>query len=255
MKFNRRTDKLYYADPWLSRCASHVIKTDGDWVELDATVAYPEGGGQDSDRGLLTLGDGTTLRFVHAKKMYSHAVHLPGFPDIRVDGIVLHQIHADDRHRLPLLTPGTAVSVSIDIARRAALSLSHTASHLLYLAIGIYRPDAASNTLGCHIKTDSARFDVRTESRFTAEELVQIESTANRLVRDDLPIAVTAHPDIPDARSWHCAEQTIPCGGTHIERTGFVGPLAVRRRSLGKDKERIYCEFPAATYATGRYHH
>lgn len=254
MKLNRHTTKLFYRDPYLAVCETAVIKLDGNWVELADTVAYPEGGGQDPDHGRITLEDGIALRFIHAKKIYGHAAGIPGFPDIQVDGVVLHQIHADDQHLLKHLVPKTRVTVSIDVKRRAALSLSHSASHLLYLAVGLHRPDAVANTLGCHIKIDGARFDFGVDQRFTAEDLSKIQESANEMVRCDLAIRLCAHPDVPDARSWHCEDYVIPCGGTHIERTGAIGEMTVRRKSLGIAKERISCDFPSAQIQTDPYH-
>ena len=31
----------------------------------------------------------------------------------------------------------------------------------------------------------------------------------------------------------------VPCGGTHVRRTGEVGTIALKRRNPGKGKERI----------------
>ena len=57
MKLDRRTRKLYYDDFFLSRADARVVKVGPDVIELDATVAYPEGGGQEADHGTLTFDD------------------------------------------------------------------------------------------------------------------------------------------------------------------------------------------------------
>ena len=31
----------------------------------------------------------------------------------------------------------------------------------------------------------------------------------------------------------------VPCGGTHLKRTGEVGNIALKRKNIGKGKERI----------------
>jgi Ser-tRNA(Ala) deacylase AlaX len=31
----------------------------------------------------------------------------------------------------------------------------------------------------------------------------------------------------------------VPCGGTHLKRSGEVGNIALKRRNLGKGKERV----------------
>jgi Ser-tRNA(Ala) deacylase AlaX len=41
-------------------------------------------------------------------------------------------------------------------------------------------------------------------------------------------------------RSWEVEGLArVPCGGTHLRTTGEVGALALKRRNVGKGKERI----------------
>lgn len=246
MIFSRKTRKLYYDHPTLFSTSTRVVKVVNHAIELEATIAYPEGGGQDSDIGTITRADGRVLRFVHAKTMYAHSPRLVEFPDIQVDGIVLHEVDPEDRALLSEVQPGEEVRIDIDVSRRFLNSLSHTASHLLYVAIGIQRPDLIGKTIGCHIKPEGARFDFATPERFTPSDLERIQALATELALQSLEVRVQAHPEVPDARVWLCGEYRIPCGGTHIASTRPIGPLKVRRKSLGSGKERISCEIPAA---------
>ncbi|MBS0553454.1 MAG: alanyl-tRNA editing protein [Proteobacteria bacterium] len=239
----RTTRKRYYEDPYLTRCPAHVVRSGGDYIELDSTVAYPEGGGQESDRGLIHLPDGRRVRFVEAKRMYGYAPRLEGFPDIQVDGVIWHVIHPDDRSVAAGIKEGTPVGVEIDVERRARLTLSHTASHLVYVGIGLYRPDAIPGILGCHIKPEGARFDFKVAERFTPEDVEAITAFANDLVCRDAPVRVEPHAVHADARIWRCEAHQMPCGGTHLASTGSIGPLKVRRKCLGAGKERLSCEF------------
>lgn len=254
MKFERQTAKLYYSDFFLSQTQARIVKVGPDFIELDATVAYPEGGGQDADTGTIELEDGRSLRFVWTKRMYAHASGLTEFPDVQLGGVIWHMIDPAQHTMLTSITPGSHVTLRIDIERRARLSLSHTASHLLYLGVGQHRPEAIQGTLGCHIKPDGARFDFSVKERFTAEELAQIGATANAYVQRNAAITISAHPQACDARLWHCEGQTIPCGGTHLESTGAIGPLLIRRKGLGAGKERISCTFAQATPDLLPYH-
>lgn len=253
-KFERITSKRYYEDPRLYECAAGVVKIGRDYVELDTTVAYPEGGGQESDQGVIVAIDGLAIRFVHARKVYTTKIHIPDMPDIRVDGVIEHIVHDDDKGLLEKLSPGMPVIVRVDVVRRARLSLSHTASHLLYLGVANIRPDAVARTLGCHIRVDAARFDFAVESRFQPAELLEIERLANALVASDSRITMRSHPFHRDARYWECEGQVIPCGGTHIESTRSIGPIVVRRKSMGSGKERIACEFSQAALEADVFH-
>lgn len=245
MKFHRKTKKIFYDDQARFSCETEFIKSVDNWLEFKDTVAYPEGGGQDSDVGTITK-DGVRIRFVAAKKIYCHSPRLLDFPDIQVDGIILHQVHPDDIEKIDLLQQGDVTTIEIDAKTRFENSLSHTASHLLYAAISEIRPDVISRTIGCHIKPGRARFDFFTNLRFTPDDIGKIQDLSSSLSCKNLDIFILRHNEVPDARIWCCADYKIPCGGTHISSTQPVGSLIVRRKSLGTSKERISCEFPYA---------
>ena len=239
----RNTRKLYYEDSSLSECPAKIVKISGDKIELDATVAYPEGGGQEADHGAIVLDDGREMRFIDARKMYGNPLRMPNFPDIQVDGIIEHIVHEDDAALLREAIVGADVTVRIDRLRRAQLSLSHTASHLLFLGITDVRPDAIPGIIGCHIKVNAARFDFVVESRFTLDEVTEIERLANLYVERGSEVKVYPHPEHLDARYWECEGRVIPCGGTHLTSTVPIGRIEVHRKSLGRNKERVSCEF------------
>ncbi len=253
MKLDRHTQRLYDAAPFQASADTRIMKVGPDYLELEATVAFPEGGGQEADTGVIRLEDGTELRFHHAQKMYGHRSGVADVPDILVGGVIWHMVGPDQASLLERAKSGMAARVSIDVERRARLSLSHTASHLLYLAVARHRPDAIEATLGCHISLDGARFDFGVEARFSPEELAQIEQTANAYVARDAAITFSSHPEVSDARYWHCEGQTIACGGTHLDRTGAVGPMTIRRRRLGAGKERLSCTFESAVPPVHRF--
>lgn len=250
---DRKTLRIFYRNPYQSACSATVVRVGPDHVELDQTVAYPEGGGQESDQGTIVFEHGVTLRYVHAKKMYGMPARLENCPDVLVGGVIWHMIAPSDQPFLSTVCVGMQVRVDIDVPRRAWLALSHTASHLLYLGIGAHRPDAIASTLGCHIKTDGARFDFGIENRFEPREIGAITESANELVRRGLDIDVYPDANFPDARYWRCDGQVIPCGGMHLTNTAAVGELRVKRKSLGTSKERLSCEFPAAKINLSRY--
>lgn len=252
--FDRETKRLYYDDMHLCRTSAYIVKTGENFIELDATIAYPEGGGQEADCGVILINDRTTMRFVGAKKLFGRKIFLKDFPQINVEGIIRHLIHPEDIHLLSTVQAGDKVELRIDIERRACMTLSHTASHLVYIGVGTVRPDAIPGTIGCHIKIDSARFDFSVKQRFTAEEITQIAEVANALANRDLPVRLFPHQVEPDARYWACEEHIIPCGGTHLDTTGPVGQLVLRRKNLGTGKERITCEFPDAHIQREKYH-
>ena len=251
---NRKTRKLYYENPLQSECQAKVVKVNAKNIEIDVTVAYPEGGGQEADHGVIVLDDGREIRFVDARKIYGNFVQLPDFPRIQVDGVIEHVIHQEDLMLAQEVKVGSEVTIRIDRLRRAQLSLSHTASHLLYLGVTQVRPDAIPGTIGCHIKIDGARFDFDIETRFTGDEIQEIERIANAYVLRGSEVKVYPHPQHPDARYWECEGQVIPCGGTHISSAAPVGRMEVHRKSLGRGKDRLSCRFMESIPDPGAFH-
>lgn len=249
----RNTEKLYYKDQHLMSASTTVARVHPDAIELSSTVAYPEGGGQEADLGTIELPIGT-VRFVWVKKLYGTPIRLEGFKGGKLGGIILHMVHPDDLYLLDQITEGMAALVKIDIKRRERLTLSHSASHFLYAAATSLRVELKQWTIGCHIKEDSARFDFLVEEPFCAEEVTEIERRANELIVCNEVIENHAVEGLEDARLWTYQGIEIPCGGTHLDCPRLIGTLSVRRKRLGKGKERLICEFPYAEIDLSPYH-
>lgn len=247
MRFHRYTERVFYLDLSARSCDAEIVKVGPDYIELDRTVAYPEGGGQESDAGAIFLESGQSIPFSAARKMYTSPSNLPGFEDVKVGGVIWHLIPSGFIPNLASIQVGMKARVEIDYARRQLLSLHHTASHLLYAAIELVRPGTANNTLGCHIKTNGARFDFNVAARFCEEELSDISAIANELINSNKAIHMASNEIEPDARTWICGEISIPCGGTHVETTGILSRMSVRRRNLGVGKERLACALTEET--------
>jgi len=242
------TRKLYYENPLLKSCDATVTEVSDKGVILDQTVAYPEGGGQEGDRGFLVLPGGKCIPFSDTTKGVGRPIFLPDFPSIQVDTPVFHHIDPNTS-----IANGTPVRVEIDILRRELLSISHSASHLLFLAVGEIRPDAIKWVKGCHITTEYARFDFSVESRFSPDELQSISDIANSLVSRNTDIITYPHKDEPEALYWQTADSIIPCGGTHITNTRLVGPLRVKRKGMGRGRERLSVFFDAPIVDLDKY--
>ncbi|MFC0337630.1 alanyl-tRNA editing protein [Kushneria avicenniae] len=249
----RTTEKLYYHDQYLCQASARIAALHAEAIELDRTVAFPEGGGQEADIGTIETPVGT-FRFVWTKKLYGTPLNIEGFTGVKAGGVVLHLIHPDDIEGLGALEIDMPVTIRIDVERRARLTLSHTASHFLYAAALNHQPELKSLTIGCHIKEDGARFDFLVDESFDTACVSAIESEANRLMADNLPI-ITDHLDAHyDARFWQYGDIYIPCGGTHLESPEAVGTIQVRRKNTGKSKERLICAFENARIDTSAYH-
>nr|WP_310915997.1 sodium-dependent transporter [Halomicroarcula sp. S1AR25-4] len=218
-----------------------VTEATEEYVVLDGTYFYPEGGGQPADRGRLSWDGGeATVR------------------DVRKN-------HGDVRHYVESIegtvpAAGTTVTGEIDADRRERLRRMHTAQHVVSRVV-LDEFDAA--TAGNQIHVDRSRIDFE-PADFDAEDVATIERAANRVVDADLPVSKAERPradveaETPEGRTQldlipdhvdplrvvEIAEfDTCPCGGTHVDRTGELGAIRVTdRASKGADVERIEFE-------------
>ena len=60
--------RTYYEDSYKKELPALVTSVNGEWVELDATIFYPLGGGQPGDTGVLTGPDGNTHKVLDTRK-------------------------------------------------------------------------------------------------------------------------------------------------------------------------------------------
>ena len=155
------TRRLYEEDPYLTECTAAVVcctpdeSLPGYWsCALEATVFYPEGGGQPCDLG--TLDAEPVL-----------AVHLDG------EGVIWH------RTARPL-PEGQTVTGRIDWDRRFDHMQQHTGEHIL--SGTLHRMFGAEN-VGFHIGSPWVRMDMSLP--LTPEQLTRAEQAANRTVQSD----------------------------------------------------------------------
>ena len=189
-------------------------------IFLDKTPFYAESGGQVGDVGVLECDTGrfmveSTARF--AGHFFGHI------------GKVTAGYIASDR----------LIHANIDAARRQAIALNHSATHLLHAAL--------RKILGAHITQkgslvapDRLRFDFSHPQPIAESLLDQIESEVNRVIRANLAVE-TRQMAIDDALALGATalfgekygEQVRVlamgsyslelCGGTHVGATGAIG--------------------------------
>ncbi|OQS35296.1 alanyl-tRNA editing protein [Chromobacterium haemolyticum] len=204
--------KQFWVDPYQTELHTTVAHVDGSRVWLDATIFYAFSGGQESDSG--SIGGRPVLR---AEKQDQDIVYtLP-------DG---HGLSADD-----------AVTVAIDWPRRYRLMRLHFAAELVLETICRELPDAEK--IGAHIAEDKARIDFALVQPITPR-LPTIAAKVQALIDADLPI-VSAYSDAANQRRyWELPGLCrVPCGGTHLRRSGEVGELRLKRKNVGQGKERV----------------
>ncbi|OCG43828.1 hypothetical protein A9G35_09920 [Gilliamella sp. Choc5-1] len=161
------------------------------------------------------------------------------YPDCKIGGKIIHKIFSEDLYLLNKFTTGDEVIITINTDRRNLLTQSHSATHVMYMAIDLLKSDIVTHILGCHIKPQGGRLDFLTDYRFSQEEIKIIEEKANSIILDNIPTPIEVDPKYPDVRYWICGDYKIPCGGTHTKNTGEIPLIKISRKSIGAGKERV----------------
>jgi alanyl-tRNA synthetase len=213
------TRKCFWEDPYLTTLDTVLTSVSGNDVTIAETILYAFSGGQESDAG--TVGGRAVLA---ARKEGSDIVYTLD----RADG----------------LAPGAGVRLELDWPRRYALMRLHFAAELILELASRQFPGIEK--IGAHIAADKARIDFLWEHSLAAA-LPNLANAAKTLIVADHPITSAFSDEAAQRRYWEIAGfARVPCGGTHLRRTGEVGPLALRRKNVGKNKERIEITLAAA---------
>ena len=232
------TQKIYYDDPFLTKLEAKVIDINPKGIVLDKTISFPEGGGQEGDKGVLIIKKtNEEIPFIDTQKGVGRVIFLNDFPTISVDTPIYHKVEEGFLKKFKI---GMEVIVKIDIKRRALLSASHSATHLMLMGIEKFYGEYESKVYGCHIKVDGGRLDFRTKEKFNAETIKKIEEYINKeLIKTRLDIKTYRHPKEKEALYWECNSVIYPCGGMHLINTSGLKSITLKKKGLGKNGQRV----------------
>ncbi|MCU0515148.1 MAG: alanyl-tRNA editing protein [Anaerolineae bacterium] len=221
------TDKIFWQDPYLTTLDTHLTGVDGNEVTLAATILYAFSGGQESDAG--SIGGCT----VQAARCEGHEI--------------IYTLPVDHA-----LKPGEPVRLRLDWPRRYALMRLHFAAELVLELVTRTLPGITR--IGAHIAADKARIDFVWPTHLTPI-LAPVLAGAHALIAADHPIYSGFTDRAAGRRCWQIEGfARVDCGGTHLRRTGEIGPLALKRRNIGSGKERVEIYLAPSTGTTGQPH-
>ncbi|MHA1154097.1 MAG: alanyl-tRNA editing protein [Alphaproteobacteria bacterium] len=230
---------IFRDDAYQKSCEATVTAVDGTGIRLDRTVFYPTGGGQPGDVGTLRLEDGGTLRIVEARKGADHedVVHVP-----------------EDGAALP--APGAKVTAEIDWERRHRMMRIHSCMHVLCSII-------VGDVTGGQVGDGKGRLDFNLPDTQLDKEA--ITAALNRIIAEDHPLTsrwitedelsqtpelvrtMSVKPPMGAGRVRLMEIEDVdlqPCGGTHVRRTGEIGPVKVAKiENKGRQNRRINIVF------------
>lgn len=192
-------------------------------VVLSETPFYAESGGQCGDAGILKTTAGV-FKVEDTQKLGNAIAH---------HGELVEGVFAS----------GDEVEANVDEQRRAAISLNHSATHLLHAALRQVLGEHVAQK-GSLVKAENLRFDFSHLEAVTSAELKQVERLVNAEVRRNHVIETNVM-DIESAKQ-KCAMalfgekyddevrvlsmgdfSTELCGGIHAANTGDIGLFKV----------------------------
>ncbi len=205
---------------------------DGDEVSLivNQTPCYGESGGQEGDRGVVSVPGGGALQVTETLK--------------KLGDLHVHQGKLSGGN----LKVGDEVHLVVDSERRTALRGHHSATHLLHEALRRNLGDHVSQK-GSLVAGERLRFDISHPKAVTSDELAAVEEQVNNQIRKNTE--VTTRLMTPDeaieagamalfgekygdevrvvsmgsvgGAEGNQAFSVELCGGTHARRTGDIG--------------------------------
>ena len=196
-------------------------------VVLSNTPFYAESGGQCGDSGLLTA-EGVVFNVADTQKFGAASGHKGQL----VEGT---------------LTVGQQLTAAVDSERRQAISLNHSATHLMHAALRSILGDHVGQK-GSLVKADSLRFDFSNLEAVKSEQLRAVENMVNEQIRANHSID-TNIMDIDTAKANGAMAlfgekyddevrvlsmgdfSTELCGGVHATRTGDIGLFKILSES------------------------
>jgi alanyl-tRNA synthetase len=206
------TRKRFWEDPYLTRVQTRIVSVKDNDVTVGETVFYALSGGQEADQG--SIGTHPVLQ---ARKEGKEILY------------TLEESHG--------LRPGDPVTMTIDWERRYKLMRLHFAAEILLQLV--YRKLGPIRKIGAHIGQDKARIDFEWGENISRHFPALQEETLEIIGRD-LEIVSAFSDEESEKRYWKInGLPPVPCGGTHLKRTGEIGAIELKRKNIGKGKERI----------------
>ncbi|MBQ8539733.1 MAG: hypothetical protein IJ433_08795 [Ruminococcus sp.] len=208
------TIKLYENDSYIKEFDATVLSCDecknGYLITLDKTAFFPEGGGQQADKG--TINDIDVLDVQIKNEVITHKVEKP-------------------------FEVGTTVSCKIDWDTRFRRMQGHTGEHLVS---GIIHTLFGYDNLGFHMSEKTMTLDP--SGMLTPDDIKEVERRANMAVYENRDIVVSyPAPDKLkeiDYRSKLDLEEgvrlvtidgydTCACCAPHVKKTGEIGLVKI----------------------------
>jgi len=231
-------EALYLRDSYLKEWDAEIVEVSGDkqqFVILNSTAFYPNGGGQLFDEGKI-IREHEEFKVIFVGKF---------------DGKISHEIENQG------LKTGDKVRCVLDWQRRYYMMRMHTAAHIVS---GVIEKETGALISGNQLGLDKTRVDFDLE-KFDKEKMKEFIDKANEIVQKDLPIKVSFLPydeaikqeelfkllkgfdkQVEEIRIVEIQGfQKQADGGTHVNSTKEIGKIVfLGAENKGAKRRRVY---------------
>ena len=225
------TSEIFRDDPYKKECEAKILNFGDNWIILDQTVFYAEGGGQLGDTGLIKAGQ--------------QEIQIEN--TIKENDLIKHIFNSKFDFEI-----GDNVTCIIDWDRRYKLMKMHTSLHLLCSLVN-------AKVTGGSVGDGKGRLDFNLDFKPNKEEL---KDNLNDLIQgnhditiswisaqelDKNPNLVKTMSVLPPRTNGSIRMVRIgdnidyqPCGGTHVKNTSEIGLVEINKvENKGKLNKRV----------------
>ena len=225
------TSEIFRDDPYKKECEARILDFGDNWIILDQTVFYAEGGGQLGDTGLIKAGQ--------------QEIQIEN--TIKENNLIKHIFNSKFDFEI-----GDNVTCIIDWDRRYKLMKMHTSLHLLCSLVN-------AKVTGGSVGDGKGRLDFNLDFKPNKEEL---KDNLNDLIQgnhditiswisaqelDKNPNLVKTMSVLPPRTNGSIRMVRIgdnidyqPCGGTHVKNTSEIGLVEINKvENKGKLNKRV----------------
>ena len=225
------TSEIFRNDPYKKECEAKILDFGDNWIILDQTVFYAEGGGQLGDTGLIKAG--------HQEIQIENTV--------KENDLIKHIFNSKFDFEI-----GDNVTCIIDWDRRYKLMKMHTSLHLLCSLVN-------AKVTGGSVGDGKGRLDFNLDFKPNKEKL---KDNLNDLIQgnhditiswistqelDKNPNLVKTMSVLPPRTNGSIRMVRIgdnidyqPCGGTHVKNTSEIGLVEINKvENKGKLNKRV----------------
>jgi alanyl-tRNA synthetase len=229
------TKNIYYTNPYLTKLQTEVIShqhdEEGWWYTFRETIFYPEGGGQDADKGWIN--------------------------NISVQDV---QTKNDDIWHLLESSIVNPITMRLDWKDRYGNMQQHTGQHILSAC---FKDRHDLDTVSVHLGRDITMIELETK-KINDEILQDTENAANEIIRQNLTVEpVWVKKEELGAYSLRRSIKTVDqnirlikigdidcvgCGGTHVQSTSEVGLIKIIGTEKIRNRARVKIKIGNAAY-------